>query len=115
MKLESLELLRASLPLVSPFRTSFGTQTTRQVLLVHVTTAESEGWAECVALEEPVATYLPEFNNDNISVKLPDGSLKIGYGARVGLLSESIIVPGVSLSFMRPSAEGFMSFSMYAL
>jgi hypothetical protein len=46
------------------------------------------------------ATYLPEFDGDNVSVKLPDGSLKIGYGARVGLLSESIIVPGVSLSFM---------------
>lgn len=47
------------------------------------------------------ATYLPEFNDNDVSVKLPDGSLKIGYGARVGLLSESIIVPGVSLSFMR--------------
>jgi len=47
------------------------------------------------------ATYLPEFDDDNVSVKLPDGSLKIGYGARVGLLSESILVPGVSLSFMR--------------
>lgn len=47
------------------------------------------------------ATYLPEFDDDNVSVKLPDGSLKIGYGARVGLLSESLIVPGVSLSFMR--------------
>jgi len=46
------------------------------------------------------ATYLPEFNNDNVSVKLPDGSLKIGYGLRVGLLSESIIVPGVSFSVM---------------
>lgn len=47
------------------------------------------------------ATYLPEFDGDNVSVKLPDGSLKIGYGARVGLLSESIVVPGVSLSFMK--------------
>jgi len=46
------------------------------------------------------ATYLPEFDDNNVSVKLPDGSLKIGYGARVGLLSESIIVPGVSFSFM---------------
>jgi O-succinylbenzoate synthase len=54
VKLESLELLRASLPLVSPFRTSFGTQTVREVLLVHVTTADSEGWAECVAMEEPL-------------------------------------------------------------
>jgi hypothetical protein len=47
------------------------------------------------------ATYLPAFDNDNVSVQLPDGSVKIGYGARVGLLSESIIVPGVSLSFMK--------------
>ena len=47
------------------------------------------------------APFLPEFNDNEDSDKLPDGSLKIGYGARVGLLSESIIVPGVSLSFMR--------------
>jgi hypothetical protein len=31
----------------------------------------------------------------------PDQSLNIGYGARVGLLSESIIVPGVSLTYLR--------------
>ncbi|MFN2537873.1 MAG: o-succinylbenzoate synthase, partial [Mycobacteriales bacterium] len=54
MKLESVELLRLQLPLVSPFRTSFGTETVRDVLLVHVTTPESEGWAECVAMEEPL-------------------------------------------------------------
>ena len=54
MKLESLELLRVSLPLVSPFRTSFGTQTVREVLLVHVTTPDAEGWAECVAMTEPL-------------------------------------------------------------
>jgi hypothetical protein len=47
------------------------------------------------------ATYLPEFDKSNVSVKLPDGSLKIGYGARIGLLSESILVPGVSLSYMK--------------
>jgi O-succinylbenzoate synthase len=54
VKIESLELLRASLPLVSPFRTSFGTQTVREVLLVRVTTADAEGWAECVAMEQPL-------------------------------------------------------------
>jgi hypothetical protein len=47
------------------------------------------------------ATYLPEVTEDNVSVVLPDGSLKIGYGARIGLLSESILVPGVSLSYMK--------------
>ncbi len=54
MKLSSVELLRLALPLVSPFRTSFGTQTSRQLLLLHVTTPEAEGWAECVAMEEPL-------------------------------------------------------------
>lgn len=47
------------------------------------------------------ATYLPEVDESNVRLTLPDGSLQIGYGARIGLLSESIIVPGVSLSYMR--------------
>ena len=47
------------------------------------------------------ATYLPEVDESNVRVGVPDGSLRIGYGARIGLLSESIVVPGVSLSFMK--------------
>jgi hypothetical protein len=47
------------------------------------------------------ATYLPSVDQNNVRVTLPDGSLKIGYGARIGLLSESILVPGVSLSYMK--------------
>lgn len=54
MKLESAQLCRARLPLVAPFRTSFGTQLERDVLLVRVRTADAEGWGECVALEEPL-------------------------------------------------------------
>jgi O-succinylbenzoate synthase len=54
VKLVAAELLRVSLPLVAPFRTSFGTQTVREVLLLHVTTPDAEGWAECVAMEEPL-------------------------------------------------------------
>jgi O-succinylbenzoate synthase len=42
------------MPLVRPFRTSFGTQTERDVLLVRVVTDESEGLGECVALADPV-------------------------------------------------------------
>ena len=34
MKLRGIELRRVSMPLVSPFRTSFGTETERDVLLV---------------------------------------------------------------------------------
>jgi O-succinylbenzoate synthase len=59
MKLEALELRRISLPLVAPFRTSFGTETERDVLLVRAITSEGEGWGECVALAEPV--YSPEY------------------------------------------------------
>src|SRR3954452_17759409 len=54
MKLESVELRRISLPLVSPFRTSFGTETMKDALLVRVFTPEAEGWGECVAMSEPL-------------------------------------------------------------
>lgn len=54
MKLSSIELLRIAIPLVSPFRTSFGTQTARNVLLVKVTTPDAVGWAECAALADPL-------------------------------------------------------------
>ena len=47
------------------------------------------------------AAYLPEFNNSGVSVKVPNGSLKLGYGARVGILQESLLVPGVSVSYLR--------------
>lgn len=49
-----MELRRVAMPLVVPFRTSFGTQHVRDVLLVRVVTPEAEGWGECVALTEPV-------------------------------------------------------------
>lgn len=59
MKLTGVELRRVALPLVSPFRTSFGSQTSRDVLLVRVETSDGEGWAECVAMSDP--TYSPEY------------------------------------------------------
>ena len=54
MKLTGVELRRIAMPLVAPFRTSFGTETERDVLLVRVVTDESEGWGECVTLTDPV-------------------------------------------------------------
>ena len=54
MKIEGIELRRIRMPLVSPFRTSFGTETERDVLLVRVVTPEAEGWGECVAMSEPL-------------------------------------------------------------
>ncbi len=54
MKLTAVELVRIGIPLISPFRTSFGSQYERDVLLVRVATAEAEGWAECVAMGDPL-------------------------------------------------------------
>ncbi|HEV7839725.1 MAG TPA: hypothetical protein VGO75_16770 [Gemmatimonadaceae bacterium] len=47
------------------------------------------------------ASYLPEFNNSGIDVRVPNGSLKLGYGARVGILQESLLVPGVSVTYLK--------------
>lgn len=59
MRIDAVELRRIELPLVTPFRTSFGTQTARDALLVRVLTPEGEGWGECVAMSEPL--YSPEY------------------------------------------------------
>ncbi len=53
MKIEHVELVRFQLPLVRPFRTSFGTQNHRDVILVHVITDAAEGWGECVVGVDP--------------------------------------------------------------
>ena len=53
MKLTGIELRRISLPLVTPFRTSFGVERDRDVLLVRAVTGDAEGWGECVAAAEP--------------------------------------------------------------
>jgi hypothetical protein len=47
------------------------------------------------------ASYVPEFNSSGVSVKVPNGSLKLGYGARLGILQESLLVPGISLTYLR--------------
>jgi o-succinylbenzoate synthase len=55
VKLAEAELRRIRMPLVSPFRTSFGTEFHRDILLVRVTTDDgAQGWGECVAGSEPL-------------------------------------------------------------
>jgi len=53
--------VRVEIPLVAPFRTSFGTQTRRDVLLLRIDTAESQGWSECVAMADPL--YSSEYTD----------------------------------------------------
>ena len=52
--IELVELIRIGIPLVAPFRTSFGVETERDVLLVHVVAGGADGWGECVAMTEPL-------------------------------------------------------------
>ena len=54
MKLQAVELRRVGLPLVAPFRTSFGTETHKDALLVRAIGPDSEGWGECVAMVGPL-------------------------------------------------------------
>lgn len=54
VRLRAFELRVIGLPLVSPFRTSFGTQNDRRILLVRAITDEGEGWGECVSGDDPL-------------------------------------------------------------
>jgi o-succinylbenzoate synthase len=56
MKLEAVELRRVRMPLVAPFRTSSGTESVRDVLLLRAITGECDGMGECCALSEPLYT-----------------------------------------------------------
>ena len=46
-------------------------------------------------------TYVPNYDNPDVKVRGLDGNFQLGYGARVGLLQESAIVPGIGLTYLR--------------
>jgi o-succinylbenzoate synthase len=49
MRIREIELRLVEIPLVRPFRVSFGTSTGKQCILARVVTDDAEGWGECVA------------------------------------------------------------------
>jgi O-succinylbenzoate synthase len=59
-RVRAIELLLVELPLVRPFRTSFGEVTAKRCVLVRVETDHAEGWGECVADARP--DFSAEFN-----------------------------------------------------
>jgi len=60
MRIEQAEVVWVKLPLVAPFRTSFGTSHARDTYLLRVVTDDGvEGWAECGAELDPL--YSSEF------------------------------------------------------
>jgi O-succinylbenzoate synthase len=60
-RVHSVELLLVELPLVRPFRTSFGEVDRKACILVRLETDEAEGWGECVADSRP--DFSAEFND----------------------------------------------------
>jgi O-succinylbenzoate synthase len=66
--LEGFELRVLHLPLVSPFTTSFGTETVREVIVVRALTADGEGWGEVVTQADPL--YSSEYTQGAWDVAL---------------------------------------------
>ncbi len=46
------------------------------------------------------ASYVPTFEGATVGVRPTSGSLRLGYGVRVGILQESPIMPGLSVTYM---------------
>ena len=57
MKIERIDLFHISMPLVSPFGTSFGVQLDRDCLIMKVYAEGLIGWGECVATNDPGYSY----------------------------------------------------------
>jgi len=71
MKLAGIEAIRVAMPLVAPFRTSFGTEHARDVLLLRAIATgpdgtDVEGWAECVSGDDPY--YSSEYVEGSLDV-----------------------------------------------
>lgn len=45
--------------------------------------------------------YAQDFNNENVDVRVDGSKFKFGYGARLGLLQESLVSPGLAVSVIR--------------
>jgi len=68
LTLEGFELRVLHLPLVSPFTTSFGTETVREVIVVRALTSDGDGWGEIVTGADPL--YSSEYTQGAWDVAL---------------------------------------------
>lgn len=46
------------------------------------------------------ASYIPEYLGESVDVTVPSGSFKLGFGGKLGILSETTTRPGISVSFL---------------
>ena len=66
MTIKTIELWRGRIDLVSPFRTSFGTETFRDLLYIRAVGDRNVGWGECVAMVTP--NYSSEYLENCLQV-----------------------------------------------
>ncbi|MGZ0712428.1 o-succinylbenzoate synthase (plasmid) [Coraliomargarita sp. W4R53] len=64
--LKAIELRVLHMPLVSPFTTSFGTETVREVVIARAVTSDGEGWGEIVTSVAPL--YSSEYTHGAVDV-----------------------------------------------
>jgi O-succinylbenzoate synthase len=102
MKIDELIIHTVSMPLVSPFTTSFGTETVRRALILelHATATDGAplvGWGECVAMEKPLYSsefltaarivitdhLLPRLRGDDVTAETVGNSLRSVKGHRM--------------------------------
>lgn len=57
MKIESCELFETRFPMKAPFKTSFGAETSRRILLVKLKGEGITAWGECTASDAPLYSY----------------------------------------------------------
>ena len=112
MRVERLELRRIALDLVTPFRTSFGEETDRDMLLLKVTTDEGVGWGECVAQTDPA--YSPEFV-DGAALVITQHlwpALIASAAAAGGSLSAAHVAPALARFKGHPMAKGALEMAV---
>ncbi|MGC0416377.1 o-succinylbenzoate synthase [Embleya sp. AB8] len=123
MKITGIELRRIAMPLRAPFRTSFGVESARDILLLRVVTPEAEGWGECVAMSDPLYSSeyvegaadvlkryliptLPALG-ERVSARAVKRALKPFKGHR---MAKAALETGVLDAQLRLSGESFGSF-----
>ena len=93
MTARCVELREIRLPLVTPFRTSFGVQTARRILLVRAEVQREgqvvEGWGECVAPDEP--TYSAEYVDGAVLVIREQLAPRLGAVAQAADVASSLV------------------------
>lgn len=51
--------------------------------------------------------WVPELDEDDVQLRTPNGRFKLGYGARLGILQETITLPSLAVTYMRRELPEF--------